>query len=97
MTKWRLSPGRLGLTALVLAAAFAGSTTRLAAIPVAPVMNAPVVLGPNSVIDLPDGASFQFVEIQARSLAWAVTRALRSGFASSRARARAGREGSSTP
>ncbi|WP_254935716.1 MULTISPECIES: DUF4055 domain-containing protein [unclassified Cyanobium] len=29
----------------------------------------PVVLGPNSVIDLPDGASFQFVEIQARSLA----------------------------
>jgi hypothetical protein len=28
-----------------------------------------VVLGPNSVIDLPDGASFQFVEIQARSLA----------------------------
>jgi hypothetical protein len=29
----------------------------------------PVVLGPNSVIDLPEGASFQFVEIQARSLA----------------------------
>jgi len=29
----------------------------------------PVVLGPNTVIDLPDGASFQFVEIQARSLA----------------------------
>jgi hypothetical protein len=29
----------------------------------------PVVLGPNSVIDLPQGASFQFVEIQARSLA----------------------------
>jgi len=28
-----------------------------------------VVLGPNSVIDLPEGASFQFVEIQARSLA----------------------------
>ncbi len=29
----------------------------------------PVVLGPNTVIDLPEGASFQFVEIQARSLA----------------------------
>jgi len=29
----------------------------------------PVVLGPNSIIDLPEGASFQFVEIQARSLA----------------------------
>ncbi|MBM5801803.1 MAG: DUF4055 domain-containing protein [Cyanobacteria bacterium K_DeepCast_35m_m2_023] len=29
----------------------------------------PVVLGPNSVIDLPEGGSFQFVEIQARSLA----------------------------
>ncbi|TGG86793.1 MAG: DUF4055 domain-containing protein, partial [Aphanocapsa feldmannii 288cV] len=29
----------------------------------------PVVLGPNSVIDLPEGASFQFVKIQARSLA----------------------------
>jgi hypothetical protein len=29
----------------------------------------PVVLGPNSVIDLPEGAIFQFVEIQARSLA----------------------------
>ena len=29
----------------------------------------PVVLGPNSVIDLPEGASFQFVDIQARSLA----------------------------
>ena len=31
--------------------------------------NAEVVLGPNSIIDLPEGASFQFVEIQARSLA----------------------------
>jgi hypothetical protein len=31
--------------------------------------NEPVVLGPNTVIDLPEGASFQFVEIQARSLA----------------------------
>jgi len=30
---------------------------------------AEVVLGPNSIIDLPEGASFQFVEIQARSLA----------------------------
>lgn len=29
----------------------------------------PVVLGPNTVIDLPEGASFQFVEILARSLA----------------------------
>ena len=29
----------------------------------------PVVLGPNTVLDLPEGASFQFVEIQARSLA----------------------------
>jgi hypothetical protein len=28
-----------------------------------------VVLGPNTVLDLPEGASFQFVEIQARSLA----------------------------
>lgn len=31
--------------------------------------SAEVVLGPNSIIDLPEGASFQFVEIQARSLA----------------------------
>ncbi|WP_368412340.1 DUF4055 domain-containing protein [Synechococcus sp.] len=31
--------------------------------------NAEIVLGPNSIIDLPEGASFQFVEIQARSLA----------------------------
>ncbi len=31
--------------------------------------NETVVLGPNTVIDLPEGASFQFVEIQARSLA----------------------------
>ncbi len=31
--------------------------------------NEPVVLGPNTVIDLPEGASLQFVEIQARSLA----------------------------
>ena len=29
----------------------------------------PVVLGPNTVMDLPEGASFQFVEVQARSLA----------------------------
>ena len=29
----------------------------------------PVVLGPNTVLDLPEGASFEFVEIQARSLA----------------------------
>ncbi|EAQ74230.1 MULTISPECIES: DUF4055 domain-containing protein [unclassified Synechococcus] len=29
----------------------------------------PVMLGPNTVIDLPEDASFQFVEIQARSLA----------------------------
>ena len=29
----------------------------------------PVLLGPNTVLDLPEGASFQFVEIQARSLA----------------------------
>lgn len=31
--------------------------------------SAEVVLGPNSIIDLPEGASFQFVEIQACSLA----------------------------
>ena len=31
--------------------------------------NAEIVLGPNSIIDLPEGASFQFVEIQARSIA----------------------------
>ncbi len=29
----------------------------------------PVVLGPNTVMDLPEGASFQFAEVQARSLA----------------------------
>jgi hypothetical protein len=28
-----------------------------------------VVLGPNTVMDLPEGASFQFAEVQARSLA----------------------------
>lgn len=47
MTKLRLSPGRLGLMALLLAAALAVNTTRLGAVPEAPVMNAPVVLGPN--------------------------------------------------
>ncbi len=34
-----------------------------------PAGSEPVVLGPNTVMDLPEGASFQFAEVQARSLA----------------------------